>query len=62
VGTTALQIQQSTADFMRLGQSLDEAKESAKNASLLMNVSEFESIDDATTSLIAMSQAFDEVS
>jgi len=62
VGTTGLQIQQSTADFMRLGQSLTEAKESAKNASLLFNVSEFDSIDQATTSLIAMSQAFDDYS
>jgi len=62
VGTTGLQIQQSTADFMRLGQSLEEAKKSAKNANLLMNISEFKSIDDATTSLIAMSSAFQDVS
>jgi len=62
VGTTGLQIQQSTAEFMRLGQSLQEAQESAKNANILFNVSEFETIDQATESLIAMSQAFTEVS
>jgi len=55
VGTTALQIQQSTADWMRLGESLDEAKESAKDATILLNVSEFSSIDDATQSLVSMS-------
>lgn len=61
VGTTGLQIQQSTADFMRLGEALDEASESASTANLLMNVSEFESIDDATDSLIAMSAAYDDL-
>ena len=61
VGTTALQIQQSTADFMRLGESLDEAGESAQVANKLMNVSEFDSIEDATTALIAMKAAYDDV-
>lgn len=61
IGTTSAQLQQSTADFMRLGESLNEAKESAADATILMNVSEFESIDDATNSLIAMSQAYDEL-
>lgn len=58
VGTTAKQIQDSTADFMRIGETLDKASESAKTANILMNVSEFESIDDATESLIAMSAAY----
>lgn len=58
-GTTGLVIQQSTADWMRLGETLDDAKESAKDASVLLNVSEFESIDEATESLVAMSQAYD---
>ena len=62
IGTTALQIQQSTADFMRLGQQLSKAKQSAANANILFNVSEFDNIDDATTSLIAMTQAFKDVS
>lgn len=39
-------------------ESLNEAKESAKDASILLNVSEFQSIDEATTSLVAMSQAY----
>ena len=58
VGSTAKVIQDSTADWMRLGESLEEAKESAKDASILLNVSEFSSIDEATTALVAMSQAY----
>lgn len=61
IGTTSAQLQQSTADFMRLGESLNDAKESAADATILMNVSEFDSIDSATDSLIAMSQAYDEL-
>lgn len=62
IGTSALQIQNSTADFMRLGETLDQAAESAKTANILMNVSEFQSIDEATKSLIAMSAAYDDLS
>lgn len=58
VGTTAKQIQNSTADWMRLGESMDEAAESAKDANVLLNVSEFEGIDEATESLVSMSQAY----
>ena len=58
VGTTAKQIQTSTADYMRLGESLDEAAESAKTANILLNVSEFDNIEDATKSLVAMGQAY----
>lgn len=58
VGTTAKQIQTSTADYMRLGESLDEAAESAKTANVLLNVSEFDDIEDATKSLVAMGQAY----
>ena len=61
VGTTAKQIQDSTADWMRLGESMEEAAESARVANILMNVSEFESIDDATESLVSMSAAYDEL-
>ena len=61
VGTTAIQIQNSTADFMRLGESLEQAAESAKVANILLNVSEFESIDEATESLISMSAAYKEL-
>lgn len=58
VGTTAKQIQASTADYMRLGESLDEAANSAKTANILLNVSEFDNIEDATKSLVAMEQAY----
>ena len=58
VGTTAKQIQDSTADYMRLGESLQDAAESAKTANVLLNVSEFDNIEDATKSLVAMGQAY----
>lgn len=58
VGTTALQIQNSTADFMRLGQSMEEAKQSSVNANILKNVSEFDNVDDATSALISMQAAY----
>lgn len=61
VGTTALAIQDATATWMRLGESLDDAKESAKDATVLLNVSEFDNIDEATDSLVAMSQAYKEL-
>lgn len=43
-------------------ETLDQAAESAKTANILMNVSEFQSIDEATKSLIAMSAAYDDLS
>lgn len=58
IGSTALQLQQSTADWMRLGESMDQAAESAKDATILYNVSEFDNIDEATESLVSMSQAY----
>ena len=58
VGTTAKQIQNPTADWMRLGESMNQAAESAKDANVLLNVSEFEGIDEATESLVSMSQAY----
>lgn len=58
VGTTAKQIQNSTADWMRLGESMNQAAESAKDANVLLNVSEFEGIDEAMESLVSMSQAY----
>lgn len=58
VGTTAKQIQNSTADWMRLGESMNQAAESAKDANVLLNVSEFEGIDEVTESLVSMSQAY----
>ena len=61
VGATAKTIQNSTADWMRLGESINESAESAKASNILLNVSEFESIDEATESLVAMSQAYSEL-
>lgn len=58
VGTTASQLQKSTADWMRLGEVLEEAKESAEVSNILLNVSEFDNIDAATESLVAMSSAY----
>ena len=58
VGTTAMQIQNSTADFMRLGEAMDDAAESARTANILFNVSEFDNIEDATSALISMQQAY----
>lgn len=61
IGTTGLQLQNSTADWMRLGESMNEASKSAQVSSVLLNVSEFDSIDQATTSLVSMSQAYKDV-
>jgi len=58
LGTTAVQLQQSTADWLRLGESMDEASKSAQAATTLFNVSEFDNINEATTALVAMSQAY----
>lgn len=62
VGTTAKQIQNSTADWMRLGEAMTDAGDSAKASNILLNVSEFDNIDDATESLVSVSQAYKELS
>ena len=61
VGTTASQIQNSTADFLRLGESFEQAKQSAQDANALFKVSEFDSITEATDAMISMSQAYNEL-
>jgi len=61
VGTTGKQIQSSTSDFMRLGESIEEAAKSALDANTLFKVSEFDSIEEATSALISMSQAYQEL-
>ncbi len=61
VGATAKTIQDSTADWMRLGESIEEAKKSAQASNVLMNVSEFEDIGEATESLVSMSQAYQDL-
>lgn len=58
VGAIALTIQNSTADWQRLGEAIEDASESAKVSNILLNVSEFENINDATESLVSASQAY----
>lgn len=58
LGTTGLQIQKSTADWLRLGETLEEAQESARVSNLLLNVSEFQNVDSATQALVSASQAY----
>ena len=61
VGTTALALQKSAADWMRLGESISQAKKSAETTSILFNVSEFENIDLATEAMVSASQAYKEL-
>lgn len=58
VGTTAKQIQNSTADWMRLGEAMKEASESAKVSNILLNVSEFKDINEATDALVSVSRSY----
>ena len=57
VGTTAMQIQNSTADWQRLGYSLDEASELAKNSNIYKNVGDMD-INEATEHMISSVQAW----
>lgn len=57
VGTTAVQIQNSTADWLRLGYSIDEAAALAKNSNIYKNVGDME-IDEATEHMISSVQAW----
>ena len=58
VGSTIRDIVSSTADYARLGYSMNDAADLAANTAKLMNVSEFENISDATDSMISIMQAF----
>ena len=58
VGSTIKDVVSSTADFARLGYSLEEAAVFAESAQILMNVSEFTDISRATDTLISAVQAF----
>ena len=58
VGSTIKEVVSSTADWARLGYSMEEAANLAESTSVLLNVSEFSSIDDATSALISTMQAF----
>ena len=58
VGSTIKEVVSSTADWARLGYSIEEAAHLAESTSVLLNVSEFDSIDSATSALISTMQAF----
>jgi hypothetical protein len=55
IGTTAKSVVASTADWARLGESFEEAQKSAQTATVLMNVSEFQNINEATEALVSAS-------
>ena len=61
-GTTAKQIQESTASWLRLGESFEQATESAQMSAYLLNTTEITSIDEATEDLVSISQAYKEIS
>lgn len=58
IGSTAKQIQNSAADFLRLGYSLKEASELAKDANIYANVGDME-IDTATEHMISSIKAWE---
>lgn len=58
VGANVTDLVTSAADWARLGYSIKEAGELAKNTSILMNVSEFDNVSNATDSLISALQAY----
>ena len=57
IGTTAKEIQNSAADFMRLGYSLKEASELAQDANIYANVGDME-IDEATEHMVSSIKAW----
>jgi hypothetical protein len=58
IGSTIQEIVSSTADWARIGYSLQDAATLAESTAILLNVSEFQSIDDATSALTSTLQAF----
>lgn len=58
VGSTTSELTKSAADWARLGYSMQEAGQLAKNTAILMNVSEFEDVNSATEAMISSLQAF----
>ena len=61
VGGTAKDIIQATTNWKKLGKSFEESKEAGQASVKLMNVSEFQNIEDATTALVSMKQAFQDL-
>lgn len=58
IGTTVTNLVNSTADWARIGYSMEEAAKLAESTSVLLNVSEFGNIDEATSALTSTMQAF----
>ena len=58
VGSTIKDVVSSTADWARLGYSMKEAAKFAETTQILMNVSEFTDVSQATDTLISSVQAF----
>lgn len=61
VGTSALTLQSATADWIRLGEAMDDAADSAKASIILLNVSDFESLNDAAAALAAVNKVYSEL-
>lgn len=58
VGATISDLTNMAANWARLGYSIEEAGELAKSTAVLLNVSEFESADEASEALISTMQAY----
>jgi hypothetical protein len=58
VGSTTKEVISSTADWARLGYTMQEATQFAETTQVLMNISEFTDVSVATDSLISSIQAF----
>lgn len=59
IATTNKELLNSSADFLRLGYSLDQASDFAKNATLFVNVGDGVDITEATEDMITAMKAFD---
>lgn len=59
IGRDAVELTKSTADWARLGYDTQDSEKMSKWTGILMNVSEFEQVDDATNALISIMQGFD---
>lgn len=60
VGSTVKDLTNSAADWSRVGYSLEDAGQLAATTAKLLNVSEFASVDEATSALVSALQAFSE--
>lgn len=59
IGRDAVELTKSTADWARLGYNTQDSEKMSKWTGILVNVSEFEQVDDATNALISIMQGFD---